>query len=124
MRVLVPHQRRREEQPDGDGGEEQQPDDRAHFRLLRQRRPERAADKHQPQHQPDEQEPLPEAAHIGIFPALMPEPEIVLEPERLHHREPLPREGADHDDEKADPQEVDAEPLEARFVARYRCGPI
>ena len=64
-----------------------------------QRGPQRAADQHQPQQQADEQEDLPEAADVGVLPALVAEPEVVREAELLHHREPLPGERADDDDD-------------------------
>ena len=49
-----------------------------------------------------------------------PNQKLYVEPELLHHREPLAGERADHDDEQADEQEVDAEPLELRLMARDR----
>ena len=107
--------------PIADGGQEQQRDDRLGIRRRpAQDRPQRAADQRQPQQQADEQEPLPEAAHVGVFPALVAEPEVVLQPELLHHRQPLAGERADHDDQQADEQEVDAEPLELRLMAGQR----
>ena len=66
-----------------------------------QHRPQRAADQAQPQQQADEQIPLPEAADVGVFPALVAEPEVVLQAELLHHRDPLAGERADDDDEQA-----------------------
>ena len=94
--------------------------DLASRRRPRERRPQRAADQRQPQQQADEQEPLPEAADVGVFPALVAEPEVVVEAELLHHRQPLAGERADDDDEQADEQEVDAEALEFRLVPRDR----
>src|SRR3546814_18106330 len=75
------------------------------------RRPQRAADQEQPQHQADEQVDLPEAADVGVFPALVAEPEVVGQAELLYYRHPLAGERTDHDDDQADEQEVHAELL-------------
>ena len=80
------------------------------------RRPQRAADQGQPQQQADEQEDLPEAADVDVFPALVAEPEVVLQAQLLHHREPLAGERADHDDQQAGEQEVHAQALELRLM--------
>ena len=42
----------------------------------------------------------------------------MLKAEFLHDREPLAGERADHDDDQANPQEIDAKPLEPGFVSR------
>ncbi len=116
MGVLAPHQAGAVEQADRHGGQEQQADDRGAFALAAHHRPQRAADQEHPQHQADEQEDLPEAAEIGVFPALVPEPEVVLQPHLVHHRKPLAGERTDHDQQQADPQEIHPEPLELGLV--------
>ena len=124
LSVLVPHQACAVEQADRHRRQEQQRDDRPAFAPAAHGRPQRAADEHEPEQQPDEQEPLPEAADVGVFPALVAEPEVAIQAELLHHREPLAGERADHDDQQADPQQVDAEALELRLVPgdrRARC---
>src|SRR3546814_12709710 len=68
------------------------------------------------QHQADEQVDLPEAAEVGVFPALVAEPEVVGQAELLHHRHPLAGERTDHDDDQAYEQEVHAELLVLRLV--------
>ena len=87
---------------------------------LRDRRPQRAADQRQPDAQADEQEDLPEAAEVDVFPALVAEPEVLRQAELLHHRQPLAGERADDDDEEADEQDVDAEALVLRLVSGDR----
>jgi hypothetical protein len=98
---------------------EQQSHDRLALATALDSRPERAPHEHQPQHEADEEVPLPEPADVGVFPALVAEPEIALEPEFLHHRQPLTGERTDHDDDQTDEQEVHAEALILRLVARY-----
>ena len=120
VRVLAPHQPGRVQQRDGDGGQEQQADDRGDLVLAPQRRPQRAPHQQQPQQQADEQEDLPETADVGVFPTLVAEPEVVLQAHLLHHREPLPGERADHDHQQAHEQEVHAQALELRFVPGHR----
>jgi hypothetical protein len=46
----------------------------------------RAPDEDEPEDEADEQEDLPEAADVDVFPALVPEPEVAGEAELLHHR--------------------------------------
>ena len=121
MRVLVPHQRGAVEQSDRNRGQEQQGH---HCPRCRRRptqdRPQGAAHQRQPQQQSDEQEPLPEPTHVGIFPTLVAEPEIILEPQLLHDRQVLSGEGSNHDQQQADEQEIHAESLEPGLVARER----
>ena len=50
-----------------------------------------------PVQQADEQEGLPEAPDIDIFPALVAEPEIGRQAHLLHHGKPLAGKSADHD---------------------------
>ena len=118
--LLAPHQAGAVEQGDRDGRQEQQADDRRHLVLALERRPQGAAHQQQPQQQADEQEGLPETADVDVFPALVAEPEVVLQVHLLHHREPLADERADHDDQQADEQEVDAGALVLGFMPGHR----
>jgi hypothetical protein len=118
--VLAPHQARAVEHADRDRRQEEQADDRTHLVAPRHRGPQGASHEGQPQDQAHEQEDLPEAADVGVFPALVSEPEVLFQAQLLHHREPLAGEGADHDDQQADEQHVHAQSLELRFMARDR----
>jgi hypothetical protein len=75
--VFAPHEPGAVEQPDAHGGEEQQHDDRLGFSALADRGPERASHEREPDAEPGEQEDLPEAAEVDVFPALVSEPEVV-----------------------------------------------
>ncbi len=114
--MLVPHQAGRIQQADRDHRQEQQPGNRGHLVLALECRPQRAAHQQQPQHQADEQIDLPEAADVGVFPALVTEPEVLRQAELVHHRHPLAGERAHHDQDQADEQEVDTQPLELRLM--------
>jgi hypothetical protein len=119
MRVLAPHEPRAVEQADADRGCEQQQSDGLGFTASLDGRPESATHQRQPDAEAGKQEDLPEAAEVDVFPALVTEPEILREPELLHHRQPLARECPHHDDEQAGEQYVDAQALELRFMAGY-----
>ena len=116
VRVFAPHEARAIKQPDAHGGGEQQCDDGFGFSARLHGGPQRATHQRQPDPQSREQEDLPETAEVHIFPALVTEPEITGETQLLHHGQPLAGEGADHDDQQAGEQHVDAEPLEFRLV--------
>ena len=107
------------EQADGDDGEGKQ---REQIAIGTARRAQRWQDAAQHQHQPDchadKFTDLPQAAQIDIFIALMTEPEIggqIVE-ETMDSR-PLSGKRADHDDQQADEQKVDPEPLKFRIAA-------
>src|SRR5690606_39167973 len=95
-------------------------DDRARLRARADHRPQCTPDEEQPEQETGEQQRLPEAADVGVLPALVAEPEVEVEAARLRYREPLPDERADDDHEQRAPERVHTEALRALLVAGDR----
>ena len=116
--VPVPHQAGDVEQRDRRRGEQEQPQQVPVRVRLPEGRPHRPGHHRQPEEQADRQEELPEPAEVDVLVTLVAEPEVGHVAQPLLDREPLAGHRADDDDQQADEQEVDAQPLELRLVAR------
>ncbi len=101
MRVLAVHEAGSEQQPDRDGRDDDEQDQRA--AMLLQRRPHSAQHEADPEEQPDEQVDLPEPAEVHVLVALMAEPEISSSVgDHTVDGQPLAGERAGHDHDEAD----------------------
>ena len=119
MRVLTPHQACAVEQTDRARRDEKQRQQVPVGARLLERRRDRAHHEAEPQKETDKQKPLPETSEIDVFEALVTEPEIRIQAEALTRRIPRAGERADDDDHQTHEQQVHAEALKLRFVARH-----
>ena len=115
--MLAPHQPGTVKQADSERRYQHEIDQRFAALLLKHG-PQRSHDQCNPQEQSDQQVDLPEPAKVDIFIALMTEPEIGRQiVEETVDCRPLPGKRADHDDQQADEQEIDPEPLKFGIAA-------